>query len=100
MLDEGFGFLLWWRQRYNKKIFFDVNEQNCEEVYLGNLKKFHFKELQDGNAIGVEIQFQTEVEMISLVVHRNLLRQYGFCMTAAERLLVYPYKSNGSVASL
>ncbi|KAJ1412045.1 Serine/threonine-protein kinase, active site [Sesbania bispinosa] len=136
LLILGFGVLLWWRQRYNKQIFFDVNEQHREEICLGNLKKFHFRELQvatnnfssknligkggfgnvykgylsdgtviavkrlkDGNAIGGEIQFQTEVEMISLAVHRNLLRLYGFCMTATERLLVYPYMSNGSVAS-
>ncbi|KAK7268569.1 hypothetical protein RIF29_21270 [Crotalaria pallida] len=46
LLILGFGFLMWWRQRYNKQIFFDVNEQNREEVYLGNLKKFHFRELQ------------------------------------------------------
>ena len=57
------------------------------------------KRLKDGNAIGGEIQFQTEVEMISLAVHRNLLRLFGFCMTPTERLLVYPYMSNGSVAS-
>ncbi|CAJ1932214.1 unnamed protein product [Sphenostylis stenocarpa] len=136
LLVLGLGFLIWWRQRYNKQIFFDVNEQHREELCLGNLKKFHFRELQlatnnfssknligkggfgnvykgylqdgtviavkrlkDGNAIGGEIQFQTEVEMISLAVHRNLLRLYGFCMTATERLLVYPYMSNGSVAS-
>jgi|UniRef100_A0A2N9H0T2 serine/threonine protein kinase len=136
LLILGFGFLLWWRQRHNQQIFFDVNEQNHEELCLGNLKKFQFRELQiatnnfssknligkggfgnvykgylhdgtlvavkrlkDGNAIGGEIQFQTEVEMISLAVHRNLLRLYGFCMTTTERLLVYPYMSNGSVAS-
>lgn len=57
------------------------------------------KRLRDGNTVGGEIQFQTEVEMISLAVHRNLLRLYGFCMTSSERLLVYPYMSNGSVAS-
>ncbi|KAJ7954006.1 NSP-interacting kinase-like protein [Quillaja saponaria] len=135
LLILGCGFLLWWRQKYNKQIFFDANEQHHEEVCLGNLRKFHFRELQiatnsfssknligkggfgnvykgylqdgtvvavkrlkDGNAIGGEIQFQTEVEMISLAVHRNLLRLYGFCMTATERLLIYPYMSNGSVA--
>ncbi len=117
-------------------ILFQISEQNHEELCLGNLKKFQFRELQiatnnfssknligkggfgnvykgylhdgtlvavkrlkDGNAIGGEIQFQTEVEMISLAVHRNLLRLYGFCMTTTERLLVYPYMSNGSVAS-
>ncbi|KAI3834531.1 hypothetical protein MKW92_015107 [Papaver armeniacum] len=136
LLIVGFGLLLWWRQRYNKQIFFDVNDQHHEEVCLGNLKRFHFRELQvatdnfnnknmigkggfghvykgylqdgtlvavkrlkDGNAVGGEIQFQTEVEMISLAVHRNLLRLWGFCMTSSERLLVYPYMSNGSVAS-
>ncbi|KAK1387372.1 hypothetical protein POM88_015550 [Heracleum sosnowskyi] len=84
-------------------------KQRCEEVCLGNMRRFQFRELQDGtivavkrlkdgNAIGGEIQFQTEVEMISLAVHRNLLRLYGFCMTTTERRLVYPYMSNGSVA--
>ncbi|KAG6719377.1 hypothetical protein I3843_03G007100 [Carya illinoinensis] len=132
----GFGLLLWWRQRHHKQIFFDVKDRHHEEISLGNLKRFHFRELQiatstfssknilgkggfgnvykgilpdgtivavkrlkDGSAIGGEIQFQTEVEMISLAVHRNLLRLYGFCVTPTERLLVYPYMSNGSVAS-
>lgn len=137
LLLLGFGFIFWWRHRQNQQIFFDVvNERYNEEICLGNLRRFHFKELQiatnnfssknlvgkggfgnvykgylhdgtivavkrlkDGNAVGGEIQFQTEVEMISLAVHRNLLRLYGFCMTASERLLVYPYMSNGSVAS-
>ncbi|KAL4281271.1 hypothetical protein GQ457_03G026840 [Hibiscus cannabinus] len=136
LLSLGFGFFLWWRQRHNQQIFFDVNEQHREEICLGNLKRFHFKELRvatnnfssrnlvgkggfgyvykgylqdgtvvavkrlkDGNAIGGETQFQTEVELISLAVHRNLLRLYGFCITATERLLVYPYMSNGSVAT-
>ncbi|KAL0380691.1 UNVERIFIED_CONTAM: protein NSP-INTERACTING kinase [Sesamum angustifolium] len=135
LLILGFGFLLWWRHKHNQQIFFDVNEQHHEEVCLGNLRRFQFRELQiathnfssknilgkggfgnvykgclhngtvvavkrlkDGSNIGGEIQFQTEVEMISLAVHRNLLRLYGFCITPTERLLVYPYMSNGSVA--
>nr|CAD1826664.1 unnamed protein product [Ananas comosus var. bracteatus] len=130
------GLLIRWRQRHNRQILFDVDDQHSEEVSLGNVKRFQFRELQiatdnfssknilgkggfgyvyrgqlqdgtlvavkrlkDGSASGGEIQFQTEVEMISLAVHRNLLRLYGFCMTATERLLVYPYMSNGSVAS-
>ncbi|XP_042502848.1 protein NSP-INTERACTING KINASE 1-like [Macadamia integrifolia] len=136
LLILAFGLFLWWRQRHNQQIFLDVNDQHHEEVCLGNLKRFQFRELQnatdnfssknilgkggfgnvykghlqdgtvvavkrlkDANAIGGEIQFQTEVEMISLAVHRNLLRLCGFCMTATEKLLVYPYMSNGSVAS-
>ncbi|KAF7809315.1 protein NSP-INTERACTING KINASE 3 [Senna tora] len=57
------------------------------------------KRLKDYNAGGGEIQFQTEVETIGLAVHRNLLRLCGFCSTQNERLLVYPYMPNGSVAS-
>jgi len=57
------------------------------------------KRLKDYNIAAGEIQFQTEVETISLAVHRNLLRLCGFCSTENERLLVYPYMPNGSVAS-
>ena len=57
------------------------------------------KRLKDYNTAGGEIQFQTEVEMISLAVHRNLLKLFGFCSTESERLLVYPFMPNGSVGS-
>lgn len=120
----------------NSEQLLETSDRQHEEVSLGNLRRFQFRELQiatnnfsnknilgkggfgnvykgilhdgtvvavkrlkDGNAIGGERQFQTEVEMISLAVHRNLLRLYGFCMTQTEKLLVYPYMSNGSVAS-
>nr|AAL24326.1 receptor-like protein kinase [Arabidopsis thaliana]AAP13417.1 At5g65240 [Arabidopsis thaliana] len=36
--------------------------------------------------------------MISVAVHRNLLRLIGFCTTQTERLLVYPFMQNLSVA--
>ncbi|XP_048439224.1 BRASSINOSTEROID INSENSITIVE 1-associated receptor kinase 1-like [Pyrus x bretschneideri] len=59
------------------------------------VKRLTEERTQDG-----EQQFQTEVEMISMGVHhRNLLRLHGFCMTSTERLLVYPYMANGSLAS-
>ncbi|CAI9771397.1 unnamed protein product [Fraxinus pennsylvanica] len=57
------------------------------------------KRLKEERTPGGELQFQTEVEMISMAVHRNLLRLRGFCMTPTERLLVYPYMANGSVSS-
>ncbi|XP_020585299.1 protein NSP-INTERACTING KINASE 3-like isoform X2 [Phalaenopsis equestris] len=71
-------------------------------VYKGYLRDgtvIAVKRLKDYNAVGGEIQFQTEVEMISLALHRNLLRLYGSCATEHERLLVYPFMPNGSVAS-
>ncbi|XP_031110223.1 protein NSP-INTERACTING KINASE 1-like [Ipomoea triloba] len=132
----GIGLFLWSRQRQKQQTLFDAKGRDHEEISLGNLRRFQFKQLQtatnnfssknilgkggfgnvykgylpdgtavavkrlkDGSAAGGEKQFQTEIEMISLAVHRNLLRLLGFCMTATEKLLVYPYMSNGSVAS-
>ena len=57
------------------------------------------KRLKDWNIAGGEVQFQTEGETISLALHRNLLRLRGFCSSNNERILVYPYMPNGSVAS-
>lgn len=36
--------------------------------------------------------------MIGVAVHRNLLNLIGFCATPSERLLVYPFMANKSVA--
>lgn len=73
------------------------------DVYRGRLGDgtvVAVKRLKDPSASG-EAQFRTEVEMISLAVHRHLLRLLGYCADASsgERLLVYPYMPNGSVAS-
>ncbi|KAI4296325.1 hypothetical protein L6164_036291 [Bauhinia variegata] len=72
------------------------------KVYKGRLTDGSLvavKRLKEERTQGGELQFQTEVEMISMAVHRNLLRLRGFCMTPTERLLVYPFMANGSVAS-
>lgn len=72
------------------------------KVYKGRLADgtlVAVKRLKEERTQGGELQFQTEVEMISMAVHRNLLRLRGFCMTPTERVLVYPYMENGSVAS-
>nr|XP_043635474.1 somatic embryogenesis receptor kinase 1-like [Erigeron canadensis] len=61
---------------------------------LAAVKRMKEEQTQDG-----ELQFQMEVAMVSMAVHPNLLRLTGYCMTPTERLLVYPYMANGSVAS-
>ncbi|KAL8189533.1 hypothetical protein R6Q57_029099 [Mikania cordata] len=71
-------------------------------VYKGKLvdgTMVAVKRLKDINGTAGESQFRTELELISLAVHRNLLRLIGYCATPVERLLVYPFMSNGSVAS-
>ncbi|OMO54194.1 hypothetical protein COLO4_36564 [Corchorus olitorius] len=72
---------------------------NVYKGKLGNGTLVAVKRLKDLTGSFGESQFRTELEMISLAVHRNLLRLIGYCATSNERLLVYPYMSNGSVAS-
>ncbi|KAL0377042.1 UNVERIFIED_CONTAM: protein NSP-INTERACTING kinase [Sesamum calycinum] len=64
---------------------------NVYKGYLRDGTVVAVKRLKDGSNVGGEIQFQTEVEMISLAVHRNLLRLYGFCITQlkASHLSLY-----------
>ncbi|CAN6465830.1 unnamed protein product [Victoria cruziana] len=49
------------------------------------------------NPVG-EAAFLREVELISVATHRNILRLIGFCITPSERILVYPFMENLSVA--
>ncbi|XP_061350366.1 BRASSINOSTEROID INSENSITIVE 1-associated receptor kinase 1-like isoform X2 [Gastrolobium bilobum] len=86
------------------------NFNNKNILGSGGFGKVYKARLADGTLVAVkrlkeihtqsgELQFQTEVKMISMAVHRNLLRLRGFCMTPTERLLVFPFMVNGSVAS-
>ncbi|KAG6676314.1 hypothetical protein I3842_15G145500 [Carya illinoinensis] len=72
---------------------------NVYKGKLGDGIMVAVKRLKDVTGTTGESQFRTELEMISLAVHRNLLRLTGYCATPNERLLVYPYMANGSVAS-
>ncbi|KAG5154740.1 hypothetical protein JHK82_012709 [Glycine max] len=72
------------------------------KVYIGRLTNggnVAVKRLNPERIRGEDKQFKREVEMISMAVHRNLLRLIGFCMTSSERLLVYPLMVNGSLES-
>ncbi|KAK4430563.1 putative LRR receptor-like serine/threonine-protein kinase [Sesamum alatum] len=66
---------------------------------LADNTKVAVKRLTDFESPGGDAAFRREVEMISVAVHRNLLRLIGFCTTPSERLLVYPFMQNLSVAS-
>lgn len=71
------------------------------KVYKGMLTdntKIAVKRLTHCQKSGGEAAFLREVELISVAVHRNLLRLIGYCTTPSERLLVYPFMPNQSVA--
>ncbi|KAI3441037.1 ANK_REP_REGION domain-containing protein [Psidium guajava] len=70
-------------------------------VYKGVIgeKEVAVKRLDKYLAEG-EREFQTEVEVIGRTHHRNLVRLLGYCLEGTNRLLVYEYMSNGSLANV
>ncbi|XP_023545033.1 probable LRR receptor-like serine/threonine-protein kinase At5g10290 [Cucurbita pepo subsp. pepo] len=78
-----------------------IGQGGFGRVYKGVLTdgtKVAVKQSTNYESLGGDAAFLQEVEMISVAVHRNLLRLIGFCTTETERLLVYPYMQNLSVA--
>lgn len=47
-----------------------------------------------------EREFQTEVALLSRLHHRNLVNLVGYCVEKGQRILIYEYMSNGSLARL
>ncbi|XP_042011533.1 G-type lectin S-receptor-like serine/threonine-protein kinase LECRK3 [Salvia splendens] len=47
-----------------------------------------------------EIEFQTELKTIGKMYHRNLVQLLGYCFDGNNKLLVFEYMSNGSLADI
>ncbi|KAG9151699.1 hypothetical protein Leryth_001994 [Lithospermum erythrorhizon] len=78
-----------------------VGQGGFGKVFKGVLTdntKVAVKRLTDYHSPGGEAAFLREVDLIGVAVHRNLLRLIGFCTTSSERILVYPFMQNLSVA--
>ncbi|CAI9291401.1 unnamed protein product [Lactuca saligna] len=45
-----------------------------------------------------EREFRAEMQVIGKTHHKNLVRLFGYCAEGKERLLVYEYMSNGTLA--
>ncbi|KAK6125610.1 hypothetical protein DH2020_040646 [Rehmannia glutinosa] len=72
-------------------------------VYKGILqssqKVVAVKRLEKEFAQG-EREFQTEMKTIGKTYHRNLVRLLGYCLNGPNKLLVFEYMSNGSLADI
>ncbi|KAL3498010.1 hypothetical protein ACH5RR_040742 [Cinchona calisaya] len=78
-----------------------IGQGGFGKVYKGVLSdntKVAVKRLTDYHSPGGEAAFLREIQLISVAVHKNLLRLLGFCTTFSERILVYPFMQNLSVA--
>ena len=75
----------------------------------GGFGSVHRGVLPDGQAIAVkqhklasfqgDVEFCSEVEVLSCAQHRNVVMLIGFCVEDKRRLLVYEYNCNGSLDS-
>ncbi|PUZ48909.1 hypothetical protein GQ55_7G283500 [Panicum hallii var. hallii] len=76
-----------------------LGEGGYGSVYKGNLtdgRVVAVKQLSETSHQG-KTQFATEIETISRVQHRNLVKLYGCCLEGNKPLLVYEYLENGSL---
>ncbi|OMO91616.1 hypothetical protein COLO4_18220 [Corchorus olitorius] len=75
----------------------------------GGFGSVHRGSLPDGQVIAVkqhkmassqgDLEFCSEVEVLSCAQHRNVVMLIGFCIEDGKRLLVYEYICNGSLDS-
>ncbi|KAG8388796.1 hypothetical protein BUALT_Bualt02G0162400 [Buddleja alternifolia] len=76
-----------------------VGEGGYGKVYKGILADgtaVAIKRAQEGSMQG-EMEFLTEIELLSRVHHRNLVSLIGYCDEEAEQMLVYEFMSNGTL---
>ncbi|KAK4493251.1 hypothetical protein RD792_017873 [Penstemon davidsonii] len=81
----------------------ELGSGNCSTVYKGvldneNRKLIAVKKLGKIAEIA-EVEFMAEVSSISKTNHKNLVQLLGYCDEGQNKLLVYEFMSNGSLAS-
>ncbi|OAO95562.1 hypothetical protein AXX17_AT5G48630 [Arabidopsis thaliana] len=77
----------------------DVGGGGYGQVYKGILptgQLIAIKRAQPGSLQGA-LEFKTEIELLSRVHHKNVVKLLGFCFDRGEQMLVYEYIPNGSL---
>lgn len=83
------------------EMFRTWNIQSCWslQVYRGTLPTGQLvavKRSQQGSLQG-NLEFRTEIELLSRVHHKNVVSLVGFCFDQGEQMLVYEYVPNGTL---
>ena len=61
------------------------------------VKKFHPLEIENSPS---KQTFWSEVQALTQIRHRNIVKLYGFCSSAQNKFLVYEYMERGSLANI
>ncbi|KAK2406073.1 G-type lectin S-receptor serine/threonine-protein kinase LECRK3 [Trifolium repens] len=68
-------------------------------INTGSRTRVAVKKLNNFLLDQADREFRNELNVIGLTHHKNLVRLLGFCEGGSERLLVYEFMSNGTLAS-
>eukprot|EP00268_Persea_americana_P042478 TRINITY_DN4251_c0_g1_i3.p1 TRINITY_DN4251_c0_g1~~TRINITY_DN4251_c0_g1_i3.p1 ORF type:complete len:1015 (-),score=122.21 TRINITY_DN4251_c0_g1_i3:597-3641(-) len=60
------------------------------------IKKIHSFENED---VAAQDAFRNEIQVLTQIRHRNIVRLYGFCLHAQHKFLIYEFIERGSLAS-
>ncbi|XP_019196924.1 PREDICTED: putative serine/threonine-protein kinase [Ipomoea nil] len=77
-----------------------IGEGGFGSVYKGTLKNGEMAAIKVLSAKSVQgvREFLTEIKVISDIDHENLVKLYGCCVEGSQRILVYNYLENNSLA--
>ncbi|XP_065041303.1 MDIS1-interacting receptor like kinase 2-like isoform X1 [Musa acuminata AAA Group] len=70
------------------------------ELASGELLAVKMIHLPDTEGTCDEQPFQTEIQTLTQIRHRNIVKLYGFCSSPQRKFLVYEYMERGSLGSV
>ncbi|RWR97656.1 MDIS1-interacting receptor like kinase 2-like protein [Cinnamomum micranthum f. kanehirae] len=82
---------------------FCVGEGGCGKVYKANLSSGQVVAVKKLHQVGEQIDersFQNEIQALTEIRHRNIVKLYGFCSHPRCSFLVYEYMERGSLAGI